>query len=214
MLKNNKLKIIISSIVILLPILLGLFLWNELPAEMPVHWGADGNADGFASKTFAVFFFPCLLLLIHLTCIIATSLDPKNKNQNNKVFSLIFWIVPVVSLLCSGMMYSFSLGKTFDVTNYVLIISGVSFFIIGNYLPKCKQNYTIGIKIAWTLENENNWNATHRACGKVWVVGSLILLCSAFLPAIIFPWVMIVTLTVMVVFPLVFSYVYYKKGNK
>ncbi len=54
MLKENKFKVIISSIVILLPILFGLIMWNELPNTMTTHWGADGNADGFGTKPFPV----------------------------------------------------------------------------------------------------------------------------------------------------------------
>ena len=39
--------------------------------------------------------------------------------------------------------------------------TGLMFMVIGNYLPKVKQNNTIGIRVIWTLQDEENWNAAH-----------------------------------------------------
>ena len=85
------------------------------------------------------------------------------------------------------------------------------FVIIGNYLPKCKQNYTIGIRIKWTLENEENWNATHRIVGKLWVIGGILLIISVFLPDFMILWVMVMAIIVLVIIPVLYSYMYYKK---
>ena len=92
MIKRNKLKLIFSSILIFLPSVVGLLLWNRLPESMTTHWGADGNADGFSGKAFAVFGMPLILLAIHWLCIFFTTKDPKNKDQNHKVFGLVLWI--------------------------------------------------------------------------------------------------------------------------
>ena len=77
MLKKNKLKVVISSIIILLPILFGIIMWNDLPDIMTTHWGADGNADGFSGKVFAVFGPPIILLILHCLCLLLTSFDKK-----------------------------------------------------------------------------------------------------------------------------------------
>ena len=95
---------------------------------------------------------------------------------------MIFWILPVVSLFTNGIMYRTAFGKEFDLAVFVPALLGVMFIFIGNYLPKVKQNRTLGIKISWTLNNEENWNKTHRFGGKVWVVGGLIMLFSVFPP--------------------------------
>ena len=60
MIKKNLPMLIITSIIILIPILVGLFLWNMLPDQVATHWNVEGIADGFASKTFAVFGFPAV----------------------------------------------------------------------------------------------------------------------------------------------------------
>lgn len=38
MLKKNKSRIIISSIIILLPMIFGLIMWDKLPDTMTTHW--------------------------------------------------------------------------------------------------------------------------------------------------------------------------------
>ena len=88
---------------------------------------------------------------------------------------------------------------------------GILFIAIGNYLPKCKRNFTAGIKIKWTLENEENWYATHRFGGKVYVIGGFFLLLCMFLPTLIALYVGGVVLTAIIFIPIVYSYIYYKK---
>ena len=140
-------------------------------------------------------------------------LDPKNKKQNGKVFGLVFWICPAVSVLCSSFTYAAALSLDFNVTNMCVAFMGVLFIVTGNYMPKCKQNFTIGIKIPWTLNDEDNWNATHRFAGKVWVIGGILVLPTAFLPANIAIWTLAIVLPLALI-PIIYSGVYYKKHNK
>ncbi len=214
MIKNNRLKIIISSVITLLPMLFGGIFWNSLPEKVATHWNINGEADGWGSKSFAVFGLPLIMLALHLFCIIFTAVDPKNKNQNKKVFGIVLWICPVMSLFASGAVFATAFGKKFDIETLTLLLIGLMFVVLGNYLPKCKQNYTIGIKVMWALENEENWNATHRISGKLWVVGGLIMMACVFLPKGVLPWVLLVLMTFLAVFPVVYSYMYHKKQEK
>lgn len=212
MIKNNKWKLIFSSIVILLPILFGLIFWNELPEQMITHWGIDGSADGFSNRYFAVFILPIFILIIHWLCIFFTAVvDPKNKNQNNEVFGLVIWITPIILLFTNGIIYATAFGKEFSPYLVTSLFVGSVFVIIGNYLPKCKHNYTIGIKVKWTLENEENWNATHRFGGKVWVIGGLIIIISSLLPETFIPFVMVSSIFILVIIPVGYSYLYHRK---
>jgi len=211
MIKNNKLKLFISSIVILLPIVFGLVFWNKLPEQMTTHWGFDGNPDGFSNRFFAVFALPLVMLIAQWLCVFFTTLDSKNKEQNNKVFSLVIWIIPIISLFANGIVYAVSFGKEFSPQLITILLMGLTFIVIGNYMPKCKQNYTIGIRVKWTLENEENWNVTHRICGKIWVIGGLVLLACMFLPNFLMYWVVFSIILILVIIPIIYSYCYYKK---
>jgi uncharacterized membrane protein len=112
------------------------------------------------------------------------------------------------------MVYAHALGMTLDVDTIALLLMGVMFLIIGNYMPKCKQNYTLGIKLPWTLNSEANWNATHRLAGRVWVIGGVLLLACVFLPENALAVAMQILLPVMVLIPVVYSYAYHKKHDK
>lgn len=210
MFKQHKWKWIISSLLILLPIGVGLLLWDRLPAQMASHWGVNGEIDGYASKGVFVFLLPAILLLAHWLCLLGTFLDRKNKEQSKKAMGLIFWIMPVISLFANGTVYALSLGRKPNMALSLPLLMGTLFCILGNYMPKCKQNSTIGVKVKWTLENEENWNATHRFTGKVWVAGGIIMFFTAFLPeAVMIPATLVLMLP-MVILPFGYSYRYHR----
>lgn len=211
MIKKNLKTLIITSVITLLPILAGVILWDKLPENVPTHFGINGEADGFSSKAFAVFALPFFLLAVHWVCTFVTSVDPKSKNIDGKPLMLVFWICPTLSLLVSTLVYATAMDIRLDINMIMSLFFGVLFIIIGNYLPKCKQNYSLGIKIPWTLNSEENWNYTHRISGKLWVAGGIIIIFTSILRVIwIFP---AITLT-MVIIPVILSYLYHKKHGE
>lgn len=213
MIKKHKLTLIISSVIIILPIVVGLILWDKIPDRVATHWNISGEVDGWSSKPFAVFFLPLIVLALHWLCVLGSSFDKKNKGQNKKAMGLVLWICPVVSLFTSGLTYSSAMGIKVNVILLGMCLIGVVFIIIGNYMPKIKQNYTLGIKIPWTLKSEENWNATHRFCGKIWVGGGFLYLIGAFLGKIAAIILLAVVLPVLVIVPCIYSYIYYKKNG-
>ena len=214
MMRNKKWMLLVSSVVILLPILFGLVFWNYLPEQMTTHWGFSGNADGWSSRSFGVLGLPFILLLVHWFCLWVTSKDKKNKEQSKEVSNFVFWICPVISLFTSGIIYATAFEWDFNIGSITLFFIGLMFVVVGSYLPKCKQNHTIGIRIKWTLENEENWNATHRIGGKLWVIGGLLLMACIFLPKNVFVGAFAVLFAIFVLLPLLYSYWFYKKQVK
>lgn len=208
MIKKNKWLLIATSLVILIPIIAGLFLWDKLPEKIAIHWNAEGTADGFAGKTFAVVGMPLILLAIHIVCTLVTGTDPKNKDIDGKPLALVLWICPVMSLLVGTIVYGTALGYTLSVEIIMPFVLGAMFIVVGNYMPKCRQNYTIGIKIPWTLNDEENWNKTHRFAGILWVIGGVIVMATAFLGSV---YIMLSVILLMALAPMVYSYVIYKK---
>ncbi|MBR4083192.1 MAG: SdpI family protein [Lachnospiraceae bacterium] len=212
--KKYKGQIIVSSIVILLPMLLGVILWNQLPDTMITHWGSQGTSDGAMGKAFAVFLIPVISLLLHLTCVFFTLGDPKNKEQSGKVVSIFFWIVPIISLLTNSYIYAFAMDSE---SNIIMLLTmsfvGVVFILVGNYLPKCKQNHTLGIKVVWAFKSEDNWVKTHRFAGRAWVLGGVLFLLSLAMPRSVGVSARIVAL-ILLLSPVLYSYLYYRKQLK
>lgn len=205
-------EILISSFAVLLPVLAGLIIWDKLPETMTTHFGVGGEADGYASKLFAVVGVPLILLGLHLFCLFITSLDPKAKNQNKKIAYLVLWLVPIISIATMTMLYTYNVGIATSPEVYTLVFVGALFLILGNWLPKTRQNYAVGIKVPWTLDNELNWEKTHRLAGYLWMIGGIIMIIMGITtkaPEI----VVIVSIFIVVVIPILYSYyLHAKKG--
>ena len=209
MIRKNQKILILTSVVILLPILAGVILWNQLPEQIPTHWNFAGEIDGWSSKPFAIFGLPLILLGLHWLCALGTFADPKKKNHSTKILHLVLWIVPVVSALLSALTYAAAMGNEVRMEVVMPVFIGLVLAIVGNYLPKCKQNYTIGIKIPWTLNSEENWNKTHRFAGRLWVVCGLVIMLTGFFGGF---WIFLGVVLLMVLAPFIYSYVLHRKG--
>lgn len=201
MIRNNKWKLLISSGVILLPTAAGLLMGILFPERM----AAFGVQGGIMAASALLF------LAAHWLSIFLISRDPRNKNQSGKVFGLVLWICPAFAFFISGMVYLAALGEASPLMYGGMLLVGLMFVIIGNYLPKCRQNATIGIRVPWALSNEENWNATHRFCGKAWVAGGFLLMGCVFLPEHTAPWVIIGAISLLAIVPAAYSYQYYRR---
>ncbi len=209
MIKKHLKVLLITSAIILLPILAGGILWNQLPDRMPSHWNAAGEIDGWSSKPFAVFGMPLILLAFQWLCVLGTCADPKKTNHSDKVLHLVLWIMPVLSVVLHTLTYAAALGKNVRMEMVMPVCIGLILAIVGNYLPKCKQNYTIGIKIPWTLNSEENWNKTHRFAGRIWTVCGLVIMLTGFFGGF---WIFFGIVLLMVLVPFLYSYILHRKG--
>ena len=209
MIKKHLKLLIVTSIVTLLPIVAGVILWNRLPARMPFHWNLSGEVDGYASKAVAVFVMPCVMLAFHWLCAFVTAADPKNKNHSQRVMQLVLWLIPAISVFMHALVYCMALGKGVRVESFLPILLGLVFAIVGNYLPKCEQSHTVGIKLPWTLHSEENWNRTHRLAGRIWMASGLLMIAVGFFGLL---WPAILLSGIMVFIPCIYSYALYRKG--
>lgn len=208
-LKEYKMSLISGSILTVSPSLAGILLWNRLPEKIATHFDQHNLANGWSNKPMAVFGIPFLLLLIYLFCVFFTANDPKRKNINRRIFTMILWLVPVVSVITCMSIYGLALGMDIDIGVIVNIMVGIMFIILGNYVHKVKQNYTVGMKLPWTLNSEENWNRTNRMTGWILILSGLLFLMNSLLlkTEIVFAVILLVILV-----PMIYSFILYKKG--
>ena len=172
---------LLTIVVTLLPILLGLLLWSKLPDQVPMHWGINGEVDGWESKARAVFFMPCFCAAMQLFLLVMTSIDPRKKAIHRKPMMVVIWLIPVLSLVMNVAIYLIALGFKVNMVEIILVLLGAFFVLLGNYMPKLKKNYTVGIKVPWALNSEENWIRTHRFGGKVYVVTGIVCIITGLL---------------------------------
>ncbi|MBR3935151.1 MAG: SdpI family protein [Oscillospiraceae bacterium] len=206
--KINKKLFVITTIIILLPIVIGLVFWEQLPETMATHWGTDNEPNGWTGKAFTVFGIPGIMAALHIFCLIVTYADPKKSNIGEKAMGIVYWILPAVSLAVMSATYAYALGMNVNIGMICCLLMGIIFIALGNYLPKAKQNFTFGYKIPWTLSSEDNWNKTHRLAGWLMVICGFLFIINAF---VLSEWVLLACLIAVAV-PMIYSYILYRKG--
>lgn len=200
----------LSVVICLLPIALSAVFYDKMPDMTATHFGIDFEPDGFSPKWMAVFVIPSFMLALNVFTWIIIEADPKGQGINEKMKGIIRWIIPVLSVIvqCGIVMYAV---KGMNIVRFVPLIIGILFIITGNYLPKCRQNFTAGIRLPWTLASEENWNRTHRFAGKLWIVGGFLMTMYTFFEMSVFVFIGVLMLTVIV--PAVYSYLLYRNGK-
>lgn len=209
--KIDKL-LIISTLICLLPIILSLLVYDKLPDTMPIHWDIKGNPDGYSSKAFAALGLPLMMAGLNLITHFALNTDPKKANSSIVLKLIGKLTIPFLSVTIVPITMFAGLGYEISIERIVPAFTGLLFVIVGNYLPKSKQNYTVGIKLPWTLNNERNWNKTHRLAGYLWIIGGAIIFANSFLKIYWTP-VFVIIIASMVFIPAIYSYILYRNGD-
>lgn len=204
----NK-TLFLTSLICLFPVLVGALLYNKLPSEIPIHFDFKGAPDNYASKNFAIFIMPLLLVALNIICSLGIDLDPKKENTPAIMKILSKWIVPIISVFIVPSTFLIAIGIKLDIVFIATLFVSLTFIFIGNYLPKCKPNYTIGVKVPWTLKSEDNWNKTHRFSGFLFFFLGILMLISSFFN---FSQVILFSIIIGGFFPIIYSFILYKKG--
>ena len=203
----NK-TLVITTILCLLPIILGIAVYDRLPDQVAIHFDSQGNPDNYLSKALAVFGLPVVMALINLYINFRMNNDARVENASSFLRSLSRWIVPLIAIVMIPVSLFLAMDAEIRIPLIASAVAGVIIVIYGNFLPKCKYNYTIGIRLPWTLNSEYNWNKTNRFAGYIFVIGGLIFIVNAFLSL----WyVSIAIIALLVILPFIYSYLLYRK---
>lgn len=204
----NK-TLLITSLVCLFPILVGILLYDKLPSEVPIHFDLEGNPDNYASKNIAVFLLPLFLVFINIVAHLGIDNDPKKQNTPLIMKNIGKWLVPIIAVFIVPTSLLIAIGIEIKLVSIVTIFISLVFIVIGNYLPKCKPNYTIGIRVPWTLNSEENWNKTHRFSGFLFFFVGILTLIFALFNYFEF---LLISIIVVGILPILYSFILYKKG--
>lgn len=210
-------KILIWPIA-LIPAIYLFIIWKSLPEKIAMHFDLYGHPDRFGNKM-ELFWMVVILCLINTGIFFLLSniykIDPKKYAADNKdrLQQIAFVFGIFISCLTCFIIYSSS-KEGFDLgIRYVFSGVGLLFCFIGNYMHTIKPNYFAGFRVPWTLNNEDNWRKTHLLGGKIWFAGGLaIALVCILLPDTISIVAFFSITTIMVIIPLVYSYILYKNN--
>lgn len=215
--KKEKVIMWITSIICVMPIILSVVIYQDLPDQIAVHWNNAGTADGYLPRSIAAIGLPILFLAVNLYSKIRLFGDPKRAAHSEALKLISIWLIPLLALVIVPVTLFISMGLNIPIALISLVTAGGLMIICGNYIPKCRRNYTMGLKLPWTLHSDDNWNKTHRLAGILWILGGIIIIISAFLLAnnLIFgvP-VTIAVILILAVAPVLYSFFLYKGQGK
>ncbi|NEW00998.1 SdpI family protein [Bacillus megaterium] len=197
----------------LLTLVAWLIALPHLPPTMPIHWGANGEADGFATKINAMILTVGIMVLIYFIIAFVPRIDPRKENYKyfSKTYNIVLNAVLLLFFFVNMSTILQGLGYNVPMSYIAPIMAGLVFIIIGNYLQRVRSNYFMGIRTPWTLSNETVWKKTHRLSGKIFFIGGLLILISAFLPDGYKSVIMWGSIVLCVAIPYLYSYLAYKK---
>lgn len=195
--------------------LIAIISYNYLPDQIPIHFDVAGNVDNYENKIF-IFLTPAIILFMIITAEVAKNVDPKKNSYDKfkKPYYLIFFLVSLLMFLIELYTIAFSLNmKIFNINILMPISTGLLFTILGNSMPKFKQNFYAGIRTSWTLSDEEVWFKTHRFGGKIWFIGGLLMMVTAVLPDKLKIVLFLLIVAVLAIVPIAYSYVIFKNKN-
>jgi uncharacterized membrane protein len=217
--KKSTPNLLLALVLLAIPFGYAAYLYPSLPHTIPTHFNIKGEADGFGEKS-SIFLGPSILsgsgLFTFLLLSNIKNFDPKRfKAEDDGLYKkLALFMVGFLSILGLIICYS-ATGASVPISKIMLPFIGISFSAMGWYMPKLHQNYFAGFKLPWTLENVDNWNATHKLAGKVWIYGGIIqAIGTLILPSVAAFIVFIACTFIMVIIPTLFSFRMFKRGNQ
>jgi len=199
---------------ILLPLVVGGFLYGQLPEQMIIHFNASGEPDGYQGKQMFFLSYAVISLILFALTGQLHKLDPKRKNYEKfpKAYSMIRLVLALIVGGAFSHLLAVNLGMEVDVRMVAFALLGIAWMVIGNYLTQVRSNYFIGIRTPWTLASEEVWRKTHRMAGPLWLVLGLLMLVAAFFPGLReIAWLPLLLIGLSVLVPMIYSYYVYKK---
>ncbi len=202
-------------ILMIIPIILTYWVWDQIPDSVPVHFDLGGNPDRFGSKTHTMIGLPILTFIIYFAVVYLPSIDPKRRIDNHqrsirsmrRIITLALVVINIMVILTS--YQSWNPGKWMGAGVGVLIIA------IGNQLNSLKDNYFIGIRTPWTLEDRDTWRKTHRFSSRLFMIlGLAITIWSLLGLETHTTMFLVILLGGLAITPLLYSYLVFNKSKR
>jgi len=171
---------------LVLPFIALAILWPKLPGRVPIHWGWNGQVDGWATRGFGLLFLPVLNVAAYLLVTCLPVIDSRMRRGSGATTANLTALAIVRLALTAFFTFLFAVQVLAALNPRLpsgqLTINGflLVFLVMGNFFGNLKPNRFVGIRTPWTLQSEETWRATHRLAGRLMVFGSLLLLGAQF----------------------------------
>ncbi len=208
----NKIRAdVISLVFVATAFIVAAVLYPSLPEQIPTHWNASGEVDGYMKKPGGVLIMPAMALITYVIMKVIPVISPKGFRTDK--FSDVIAVLQVALVgfmsIVAVLVLLEARGLNVRINEMIIAGTGLLFVIIGNYLGKVRKNFFIGIRTPWTLASDEVWNRTHRIGGKLFMLSGVIIWIGALL-GLPLTWTVGVAVG-LVLIPVVYSYFLYRR---
>lgn len=204
-------------LIIIAPAVYLTIAWNTLPERVAMHFDLKGNIDRYGSKKeliIMVLILTAANVAIYLLLPNIYRIDPKKYAAENKsrLYRMAFAVCVFMAAVLCLIIYSSIHGNMKFSTRFILAGVGLLFAFIGNYMHNIKPNYFAGIRLPWTLNNDENWRKTHLLGGKLFFGGGLLIAVICLFTSFIISFIILFAITIIIILiTCIYSYRLYKK---
>ncbi len=190
-----------------------LAVYARLPQRVPSHWNLQGEVDGWMEKPWGPLMQPIIATVMLGVLWLLPRIDPRRANVERFAEDrrLLVNLMILFFAVVQAATFTHALGWPVQVDRVIMASIGLLLVGLGNYLPRIRSNWFMGIRTPWTMDNERVWRATHRVGGRAFVAAGLVIALAALLPQAAGEWLAGTALAVAVAVPLVYSYVAYRR---
>jgi len=202
------------------PLVYLLLIWQALPEEMAMHFDLKGNPDRYGNKSELLIMaasLSAMSILIYFGLSNIYKIDPKKYAADNKdrLQRMGFAVAVFIIALTCFIIYSTSKGNMRMSMRYIFAGVGLLLCLMGNYMHTIKPNYFAGLRLPWTLNNEDNWRRTHLLAGKVWFIGGLVIaILCLIVPDTAAIILFFIATIILILVPVIYSYRLYRKNDQ
>ncbi|HYT33523.1 MAG TPA: SdpI family protein [Ktedonobacteraceae bacterium] len=204
--------------IIAIQLIVGVYGFIVLPDRVPIHWGANGQVNGYGPKWVDTFLFPLISVGIYLLLRLLITAGPRLGGRevtatNLQVAKIVITGITLFMLIIQLVVIAVAMGIGLDITMVYTLALSILFIFIGNYMGRMQRNFWMGIRTPWTLTNATVWERTHRLGGWLFVAVGLIGIVCSFIPVLRL-WGVVVPIIAVTIFLFIYSYVCYQQQTR
>lgn len=208
---RSKLFILIAAI----SFLISFMVVVQLPSIVPVHWNASGKIDGYGSK-WTLLILAAMPLIIYVGMGVTRKIDPKKANIDKRpeVYEFFRVMTSSIFIVLNAVILMVTCNQDMDISMMIPFVTGIMLIVMGNYMPRIPQNYFLGFRIPWALDNEKVWIHTQRMGGLALVISGIVTIIAGFMRGDMAYIIMIGVTVGSILWATIDSYLYFKRVTK
>ena len=173
--------LVLTSLLCLVPILIGCIYYDALPESVAIHFDINNNPDNFWPKNAFVFGMPLMMLAFQIFTSVIVDLKDKRKDANKKMTLVSKLMIPIITFILYLATIGYALGNLLDIRKLVMGLLGIMLLVMGNYLPKTKgTSFIKGLKV----DDEELQNKLNKTAGYMFFINGILAIISIFMKPI------------------------------